>query len=89
MERSEVYAAIDSERAYQNQLRRKGVETNLMKGINRHWAMDLITITKICRDIEGYGYHNAGIPPMDFFRKIAAVVVKTMEVHGAPKREGF
>jgi hypothetical protein len=85
--RKEVYVAIDSERTYQNQLKRNGAETNLMKGVDRYWTMDLNTIAKICRDLQDYSYNNAGTPPMDFFRKIAAVAVHSMEIYGAPLRE--
>ena len=84
--RQEVYEAIDSEREYHSRLTRKGVETNLAKGLNRHWAMDLITIRKIVRAAEDWSYDNAGELPMDFMRKIAAVAVKSMEQNGAPKR---
>lgn len=85
--RSEVYEAIDTERAYQSTLKRKGVPTLLAQNKERHWAVDLLTITKICRDLEEHCYNNSGTPPMDYFRKIAAVAVHAMEQGGAPKRE--
>jgi hypothetical protein len=85
--RSEVYAAIDSEREYHSHVKRDGHATNLALGWGRHWAMDLITIEEIAQRIKRHGYDHVGTPPMDFFRKIAAVAVHTMEKYGAPKRE--
>lgn len=84
--RSEVYEAIDSEREYHSQLKRKGVATQLSKGEGRHWAMDLVTIDEIIQQLKRYSYEHAGAPPMDYFRKLAAVAVHTMENYGAPKR---
>lgn len=84
--RNEVYAAIDSEREYHNSLKRDGVTTNIAKGWGRHWAMDLQTIEEIASRLKAHAYDHAGEPPMDFFRKIAAVAVHTMENYGAPKR---
>ena len=87
--RTEVYMAIDSERAYQSTLQRNGVQTNLAQGGDRHWAMDLLTIEEIVERLKTHSYDHAGNPPMDFFRKIAAVAVHTMETYGAPRREGY
>jgi hypothetical protein len=84
--RSDVYMAIDSEREYQGGLKRDGVITNIAKGWGRHWAMDLQTIEEIITRLKAHAYDHAGTPPMDFFRKIAAVAVHTMENHGAPLR---
>lgn len=84
--RQEVYQAIDSEREYQSRLKRDGKETNLAKGWGRHWAMDLITIEEIIQRLKAHGYDHVGTPPMDYFRKIAAVAVYTMENNGAPLR---
>jgi hypothetical protein len=84
--RSEIYAAIDTEREYQKCLKRKGQETQIGAGKMCHWAMDLVTIEEIIQRLKAYAYENAGDPPMDFFRKIAGVAVHTMENYGAPKR---
>lgn len=84
--RSDVYAAIDSERDYQSRLQRNGQATQISQGKGRHWAMDLVTIDEIIQHIKTYAYNNAGDPPMDYFRKLAAVAVHTMETYGAPKR---
>lgn len=77
--RTEVYAAIDSERQYQQQLARNDVkEQNPME----HLAI----IRRICRDMEDHWYDKPGQPPMDYMRKIAGVAVRCMEQHGAPLR---
>lgn len=80
--RQEVYAAIDSERNYQDQLPRNDMKEQAQ-------LEQLTIIKRIVRDIEDWFYEQPGLPPMDFMRKIAAVAVRSMEQHGAPKREGF
>lgn len=81
-DRSEVYAAIDSERAYQAQLARNDVK-------HQQPLEALAIIERIVSDIKDHWYEQAGQPPMDYFRKIAGVAVRTMEDHGAPRRAGF
>lgn len=77
--RDDVYAAIDSERAYQEALPRNDVKDQT--------PMEHLTIIRrICRDMEDAWYDKAGQPSMDFMRKIAGVAVRCMEQHGAPIR---
>lgn len=77
--RQEVYAAIDTEREYQNTLARNVIKDQT--------AMEqLALIRHICRDMEDAWYDQPGQPPMSFMRKIAAVAVRSMEQHGAPQR---
>lgn len=88
--REEVYVAIDSEREYHKSLSRNGVQTNVSKGIPRHYMCDYAIIQKIIRDAQDRFYTTAGDDmeaQMAFMRKIAGVVVKSMEQNGAPLRK--
>lgn len=84
--RNEVYAAIDSERAYQES----------KWGGHRHEAESW------CLFIEHYAHLARTkasttdftevpnlIAYLDDLRKIATLAVAAMEQHGAPRREGF
>lgn len=93
--RQEVYAALDSERSYQQNLRRKGILTDGAVG-KIHTPMEhLATLRTIIRQMEDafYSYSGSAVPEgktaMDFMRKIGATAVRAMEQHGAPLREGF
>jgi hypothetical protein len=77
--RSEVYAAIDGERDYQNGLARNEVK-------DQRPMEHLAIIRQIVRDAEAHWYYKSGQLPLDFMRKIAAVAVRCMEEHGAPRR---
>lgn len=77
--REEVYAAIDSERAYQQRLERNAIK-------EQRPMEQLAIISKLVRDAEDHWYSEAGQLPMDFARKIGAVCVRMMEEHGAPAR---
>lgn len=77
--RQEVYAAVDSERAYQENLARNAIKQQTPM---EHLAI----IQRIVRDAEDFWYDKSGQLPMDFMRKIAGVAVRAMEQHGAPKR---
>jgi hypothetical protein len=77
--RNEVYAAVDSERNYQENLPRS---TEKVQAPLEH----LTIIRRIVRDMEDSWYDNPGKADMNFMRKIAAVAVRAMEQHGAPLR---
>jgi hypothetical protein len=77
--RTEVYAAIDSERAYQATLERNQIKV-------QRPMEQLALISKLVRDAEDHWYSKAGELPMDFARKIGAMAVRMMEEHGAPMR---
>lgn len=88
--RQECFEAIDTERAYQNQIWCRNEDENAA-GHNPH------TITEWLAYIQHYTTEGlqkqtvshsegAGLP---WLRKIAALAVVGMEQHGAPKREGF
>jgi len=86
--RNEVYAAIDSERAYQD------VGAGNAK---RHEAMPSMTpgehilcIEKILNDAREAWYKpDGGVNCLPHLRKAAALAVQCMERYGAPRREGY
>jgi hypothetical protein len=85
--RSEVYYAVDTERAYQeaqkgNAARHTGAPAVMPVGEY------LTYIRKCLRDAEEAAYRgsNGNIQALPFVRKIAALSVGCMENHGAPPR---
>jgi len=80
--RAEVFAAIESERRYQDKVWPEGapsvgdsillVEEYALKA-RAAWA------TEAAPEMEA----------LDIMRKIAGIAVRCMEVHGAPQRAGF
>lgn len=88
--RTECYAAIDSEREYQNSKWRRPSSTD-PAGHNPH------TITEWLAYMQYYTNEGLRIQTLshsekeglDFLRKVAALGVAGMEQHGAPLREGF
>lgn len=78
-ERADAFAAIDSERAYQDSLERN---TEKVQAPLEH----LTIIKRIVRDMEDAWYDLPGKADMNYMRKIAAVAVRAMEQHGAPLR---
>lgn len=89
--RAEVYAAIDSERAYQTS--KWNAQTTDSEG--RHFQVeewlvymqDYLTeaMHQVTRNSDQVGNPMA----LDTIRKVAALGVAAMEELGAPKREGF
>ena len=93
-DRAEVFDAINSERAYQNQ--RWGVTPNYPTGHNPHSVTEWLVYMQ--------HYVNEGLKiatmsskrddpesrkALEFVRKVAALGIVAMEEHGAPRREGF
>lgn len=78
--RAEVYAAIDTERAYQSTL-----ERNVVKPARP--MEQLAIIRHLLTEIDAEWYSQPGQPSMDSVRKIAAMAVRIMEEHGAPQRK--
>lgn len=78
--RQEVYEAIDSERAYQEQLERNDAT-------DQRPMEQIALIRRVLRDMEDAWYDNAGDADMNFMRKIAGIAVRCMEQHGAPLRQ--
>lgn len=75
----EVYAALDSERKYQD-----GLERNAVKP--QRPMEQVALIRHMLRQIDAEWYNQPGQPSMDIIRKIGALCVRMMEEHGAPKR---
>jgi hypothetical protein len=78
--RAEVYAAIDSERAYQETLARNDVT-------DQRPLEQLALIRQVLAEIDHDWYYNPGQVDMDKVRKIAGIAVRCMAQHGAPGRE--
>lgn len=88
--RQEVYAALDSERAYQQS--RWNETTTTSKGFHSfsEWLayMDYyIGLAK--KELATRARQDAYPDVAHIMRKITAMGVAAMEDHGAPKREGF
>jgi hypothetical protein len=77
--REAAYAAIDSERDYQDHLERNAIKV-------QRPMEQLALIRKIVRDAEDHWYAQPGQVPMDFARKIGGVATRMLEEHGAPLR---
>ena len=83
--RNEVYAAVDSEREYQEYV----VEPSLAdQGVNQHNVAGELVLMKLYLDRATNLW--AGRPTnetaLDCVRKIAGIAVRCMEHHGAPPR---
>lgn len=77
--REEVYAAIDTERDYQDNLERNQVR-------DQRPLEQLSLIRHIINQIDEEFYTVPGQPGMDKVRKIAGIAVRMLEEHGAPCR---
>lgn len=86
--RANVYAAVDSERAYQdaqagNAKRHEG-QPPMTPGEY------ILCMEKCLADAREAWYRpDGGTKCLDFVRKVTALGVGCMELHGAPRREGF
>lgn len=85
--RADVYAAIDSERAYQNSL---GGDRREPREIN-HSVGDYLTMLRfyVTKADQAWTDNPGTDAAMNVIRKIAGIAVRAMEEHGAPRREGF
>lgn len=82
--RSEVYAAIDSERDYQDSLNRNVVNREGDPTFSP--ITNLAIIQELCARMQREFYDKPGHPDLGNMRKIAATAVRTMETFGAPRR---
>lgn len=85
--RADVYAAIDSERAYQNALgpeRRDARENRFTVG---EWLVMMKTY--VDKALVAWTDNPGTDAAVNAIRKVAAIGVGAMEEHGAPRREGF
>ena len=85
--RNEVYAAVDSEREYQEYV----VEPSLAgqdQGLTEHTIGDELVLMKVYLDraMSAAASRPTKETALDFVRKIVGVGVRCMENHGAPPR---
>jgi hypothetical protein len=86
-DRSEVYAAIDSEREYQD--RRWNSETTTSGGLHslEEWAIYMRSYLREAEEQLSRNSKQVGDPlALATIRKIVAMGVACMEQHGAPRR---
>ncbi len=88
--RSEVYGAIDSERAYQDTRWNSETTTTGGKHSVEEWLMyieDYVNEAKHLLSRETYAVSQP--KALAIVRKVAGMAVCAMEQLGAPRREGF
>ena len=89
--RTEVYAAIDSERDYQDMRWGRTASSGQLGNGNRtidEWALYILVYAQeFARLAATTGDTESVVAKLDCARKIAAMGVACMEQHGAPKRE--
>lgn len=81
--REDVYEVIDGERDYQNNLPQSRTD-----GPMNHTVGDFLTLIRrySVKADEAYANTAGNLFALHEIRKIAALAVACMEVHGAPKR---
>lgn len=86
--RTEVYAALESERAYQNmrQVRDQGQPFHTLEDFLLFMDVYLEDAKRIAATTWG---PDAKPKTLEFVRKVTALGVAAMEQHGAPQRTGF
>jgi len=86
-EREAAYAAIDSERAYQDQV--WPTTTNEPRP-HRHTVGEEIVLLQSYtgKAVEAWTVNEGDKAALDVIRKIAAIAVRAMELHGVVERSG-
>ncbi len=85
--RAEAYAALDSERAYQEM--RKQRDQGSEHSVDE-FLLYVIEYTDQARHIAATTWGpDAKLKTLAALRKVGGLVVAAMEAHGAPQREGF
>lgn len=92
--RAEAFAAIISERNYQDHMWKENNPANPIHPTDPRplsIGEDLLLIEEIAAQARAVWYKNLRpeLPVLDYIRKIAGVAVRCMETHGAPRRKGF
>ena len=89
--RNEVYTAIDGERDYQRE--RWGDFTDLhgrpVPPLNRSIDEFILYLEEYVLKARSASVSGDEAKGLDAVRKVAALAVACMEVHGAPQRKGF
>lgn len=86
MERTKVYDIIDGEREYQDLMTRNSDRPDMIEDFHLGDALSAIQFNL---DVARKEWYTGAVPHQDamaYIRKIAAISVKMMEVHGAPER---
>jgi hypothetical protein len=80
--RDEVYAAIDGERDYQDALPPSRTDGKVKT------VGDYLTLARVClnRADADYTGNPGDLQALDELRKVAALIVHCLEVHGCPQR---
>ena len=86
-ERSEVYRAFDSERAYQNDRFQAAIYGR--DAIDRTLDEFILYIMQYAQEAGALTTHGDEDEALHFVRKVGALCVGCMEKHGAPQREGY
>jgi len=90
--RSAAYRAIDSERDYQDNLKRGRTEfpTDGTRSV-KHSVGDFVTMMQFYQSelVEAWTKNPGDAPALETMRKIGAIAVNCMEQHGALRRADF
>ncbi len=86
--REEVYAAIDTERAYQDRLGPERAEFDETGHIRDHSVGDYLVMLQVYVDraFRAWTDNPGDAAALDVLRKVAGIAVHCMEDHGAPRR---
>ena len=87
--RSDIYAAIESERAYQNSLWKDPAHPEHSNPLEIGEFILLIEEYAMKARKEWSEESKPEVAALNTIRKIAGIAVNCMEQHGAPQREGF
>lgn len=88
--REEVYAALDSERAYQENRWNASTTTSEGKHSFSEWIAYMEDYLAEAKHILARTAKQKAYPDVaHIIRKVTAMGVAAMEEHGAPRREGF
>lgn len=85
---SDIYAAIESERAYQD-AGMADADKPSMKPLN---AGEIILAMEQCLAFAGAAWYYDSAPypnTAEYIRKVAGLAVQFMEIYGAPQRKGY
>lgn len=87
MTRENVYRIIDAERNYQDLRWNQGLREDLTPDKDKSVAEWLIYMEVLISEAKKSVYHLKKDDALALIRKITAVGVAAMEIHGAPERE--
>ena len=88
--REDVYAAIDSERAYQETRWNSSTTTSHGQHSYEEWFTYIEDYIAEAKHILSRGSaQDVDLPVAHILRKVTAMGVAAMEQRGAPRREGF